>query len=189
MMNNKISSFSTKFAPFLLLMMVFFAILIGCKPYKDPTPIKTDLLTTPYCNDPKAVNYNWGFPGKPDNSICFFPADLFVGNYKFYDSIYDNTAGVYLAFDSTNVSIAKSTDSTISVTGLCGSSVFTAKATKNARFTLDSTTSLGQLFCSNADTISGGATKWNFNDTFFKFQYDLINNSTKKEHNGIFIKQ
>jgi hypothetical protein len=170
--------------------MLYTIIIIGCVKYKDPTPITTDKLTTPYCNILTAVNYNWGFPGVPNNSICTYPADLFLGTYIFYDSVL-NAVAEYVPFDSNIIEISKVSDSTILIKGLCGSnsSTFSAKATKNYRFSLDSNTTLGQVFCSNNDTINGFGMKNFYNDSNFKFSYNLINNAIITEHKGTFKKQ
>jgi hypothetical protein len=172
----------------LALCMLCTIFVIGCKKYQDPPPTVTDKLTTPYCNIPTAVNYNWGFPGIATNSVCIYPAQLFVGTYTFYDSVL-NANAEFEIFDTTIVTINKLTDSTLSIAGLCPSNTFSAKATKNFRFYLDSTNVFGQVFCTNADTINGSGIKQLFSDTNFKFSYNLINNAVVKEHKGTFVKQ
>jgi hypothetical protein len=162
-------------------------VVFGCKKYADPPPTVTDKLTTPYCNIPAAVNYNWGFPGIVTNTVCIYPSELFEGTYTFYDSVL-NANAEFEPFDTSIVTISKVTDSTLTIAGLCPSS-FSAKATKNFRFTLDSTTAFGQVHCNNNDTINGGGIKQLFSDTNFKFTYNLINNAVVKEHKGTFIKQ
>jgi hypothetical protein len=171
-------------ASILGLIITFFA----CKKYKDPVNPPLNNLTSKYCNNPKAINYNWGFPGSPDNSICIYPADLYAGSYIFYDSLLD-ASGLYLPFDTIAVTITKLNDSSISINGLCGTTNFTATALKNNRFNLDTTAQIGQIYCSGADTINGFATKWLWNDSNFKFTYLLINGVNIKEHKGYFIKQ
>jgi hypothetical protein len=161
----------------------------SCKRYKDPTPITTDKLTQHFCNNPKAVNYNWGFPGIADSTLCFFPADLFIGNYTYYDSLLDDANGIYLPFDTMDVTIAKINDSSIQLIGLCLATPFSAKATKNYRFTIDSTTAFGQVFCSNADTMNGTGIKVQFNDTNFVYNYQLVNNGKTTMHKGWLIKK
>jgi hypothetical protein len=175
---------------FILLLFCFFAVFFSsCKPYKDPAPIITNVLTTHYCNNPKAVNYNWGFPGVADDAICFFPADLFVGQYTYYDSILDVGSSLYLPFDTVDITIAKLTDSTIHILGQCVTVPLSAKASKNYRFALDSTTYLGQVFCGGGDTINGAGTKIQFNDTNFVYQYQLIKNGNLLNHKGWMIKK
>lgn len=66
-------------------------LLISCEKWQDS---KADsdprLQDRKYCNDPDAVNFNWGFPGVPDSTKCIFPTDLYVGTYSFTDSIYSS---------------------------------------------------------------------------------------------------
>ncbi len=65
--------------------------LVSCEKYKDPEPIDDPRLDTNFfCNDLDAVNYNWGFPGTPDESICIFPSDVLEGDYIVADSIYSS---------------------------------------------------------------------------------------------------
>lgn len=45
-------------------------------------------LTRPYCNDPRAINYNDSFPGIPDNSKCHYPDEQFDGNWVLTDSVF-----------------------------------------------------------------------------------------------------
>jgi len=61
--------------------------ILGCTKWTDTQNASDPRLTQKYCNDPFAVNYNWGFPGIPDNSTCVFPSDVYVGTYVFHDSI------------------------------------------------------------------------------------------------------
>jgi hypothetical protein len=158
----------------------------ACKPYKDPAP--KDLgLTNPYCNNPFAVNFNWGFPGKPDNTVCIFPAQVFAGNYKLYDSITSNNASTIFN-DSALVSLAQLNDSTLTLSNHCVGNNYVVRATKTLQFYVDSTTLLGAPFC-NGDTIAGNARKLNIDDSIITYTYDLNNNGTTIKHKAILIKQ
>src|SRR4051812_10618768 len=73
--------------PVILLLLALF---MACKKDADPSAPRPGALdTTFYCNDPDAVNYNWGFPGTPDNSKCYYPSDIYAGTYSFTDSVYN----------------------------------------------------------------------------------------------------
>jgi hypothetical protein len=174
-------------AGFLLLLMPFFT--QNCAKYKDPAPIKIDTFTSHYCNNNKAVNYNWGFPGIADNSICVFPSDIFKGTYTFYDSLQDAN-GIFLPTNNYDLNITKITDSTLFIEGLCANGLqLKAHATKNFRFTLDSTVAQGQLFCANIDTINGFAILQNYGDTSFVFSYNLYTPTGQQLHKGTVVKK
>jgi hypothetical protein len=131
---------------------MFIGVAIGiclqqaCKPYKDPAPVDLG-LTNPYCNDPRAINYNWGFPGKPDYSVCIYPSEAFGGTYICNDSIIDGTGASSFNAQFT-VTLAALNDSTISFTGHCNpGGSYTMRATRTLQLIVDSTTSLGTAFC------------------------------------------
>jgi hypothetical protein len=136
--------------------------LIACKKWKDPAPTTDPRLTKPYCNDPEAVNYNWGFPGKPDNTLCFYPKDLFVGNYLFVDSVYIPARGLFIYSDSIVLHIYSTpgSNSKINVIGFCGGDTLKLTAGQSFIATVDtligdSLTYRGQYWCRKVDTVSG----------------------------------
>jgi hypothetical protein len=161
-------------------------LLTNCKPYKDPAPVDLG-LTNPYCNNPFAVNFNWGFPGKPDNSVCIFPAEAFAGNYKLYDSITAST-GVSSFNDSSSITLIQTNDSTLTLTNHCAGNSYVVRATKTLQFYVDSVTALGAPFC-NGDTIAGLARKLNLADSIITYTYDLHNNGNQVKHKATLIKQ
>jgi hypothetical protein len=178
-----------KYIPFRF--VVFITLILGfafCKKYKDPVnpPIN---LTNKYCNDPNAVNYNWGFPGIADNSVCFYPNKVFEGNYKMYDSVLQND--LYSFVDSFDVSIVSLNDTNMAIVQWCtnGDSVF-AKANKNLRLTIDTTQNIliGQVFCQSADTINGTAIKTTYQDTVFNLLYTKIGATTNSKK-AVFVKK
>lgn len=145
-----------------VLLLSLIAVVSSCKKWQDPAPQNHPEINTPYCNDPDAVNYNWNFPGKPDNTTCVYPSDLFAGTYRLRDSLYNNADELFLAADSADIVITKVDAKHISVSGLCASGqviTLTAGATYQATVdTLvgDSTTiSAGQIFCRSQDTVVG----------------------------------
>lgn len=148
--------------------------ILACEKYKDPNPAEDDdRLTNPYCNDPRAVNYNHGFPGKPDNSVCIFPIDLFNGNWTFTDTVYAADESI-LFTETVNLQIATvENDESVSklrLSGWCGNEtlVLTANKLKEANAdTLDNGLEPGwQVICNQQDTF-----------TFLKLHYDLFDSS------------
>lgn len=138
------------------------ALFFSCNKWSDPASVNDPRLTNPYCNDPDAVNYNWGFPGKPDNSVCFYPSDVFNGTYVFTDSVYIASSGLFIATQAETLYVTKQNKTNLTIAGLCSSTNvvnITAHSDFNATVdTLvgDSTTiSRGQLLCRPSDTISG----------------------------------
>ena len=138
--------------------------LVACKKYKDPDG--KDLgLTNKYCNDPLAANFNQGFPGTPDNSVCVYPADTFVGNWMLLDSVFLPDLTTFVAVHNYNLVFAQqslATDSfrnKLSVSGFCsnGNKLNLTANKYNLALTdslIDQT--LGQqFFCQNTDTVSG----------------------------------
>ena len=134
---------------------------------KDAGP-KTDArLSKLYCNDPQAVNYNWDFPGKPDNTLCFFPVDVFRGTYTFYDSVYDedfqrNDSAYY------DIKLIALDKSKFAITGMCNKGVWTESDTipftadRFYKATVDSTTLTDSVklkgwlsTCKVSDTVNG----------------------------------
>src|SRR6218665_3868599 len=66
---------------------LIFLCISSCKKWVDEKG--PDLgLTNKYCNIPDAVNYNWGFPGIADSLVCYYPADVFKGDFILHDSIF-----------------------------------------------------------------------------------------------------
>lgn len=167
-----------------ILLLSLFAIAFSCKKWVDPAPQDHPEINKPYCNDPDAVNYNWDFPGKPDNTTCFYPSDLFVGTYRLKDSLYNSADELFLAADSADIVISKVDSKHISVSGLCGSGQvisFTAGATYQATVdTLvgDSTTiSAGQIFCRTQDTVIGTFTRDRVDSSLIYIRLNITNDT------------
>ncbi len=104
-------------------LIIFFAVvsLVGsCKKYKDPDPIvDPDLQNRFYCNDIQAVNYNWGFPGTPDNSLCIFPATLLEGIYDVQDSLFDVNDTFISASTHLDVSLTQLDKQKVNMSNFC----------------------------------------------------------------------
>lgn len=148
----------------LFLLLVGSAVFFSCAKWHDPAPTNDPRLTNPYCNDPAAVNYNWGFPGKPDNSICFYPSSLFLGQYMLYDSMYRDT--LFLGADSfmINISGTDTSHTRILLSGYCPGYNISLTALPGYQATVDTvvgdtaTATSGQIYpCGGAtrDTLNG----------------------------------
>jgi hypothetical protein len=156
----------------IFILILLAAGVYSCKKYVDKPAVKDPRLSKPYCNDPNAVNYNWDFPGTPDNSVCFYPTDVFAGVYELHDSAFLAATGWYVASDTVMLTIRRHSTTKMGVSGFCSngdSLLMTAGLTFMATVdTLigDSITFQGQAFCSLADTINGTITKDRINDSF-----------------------
>ena len=153
-----------KLVPILLLLLSGASVFYSCKKWVDPPATNDPRLTNPYCNDPNAVNYNWGFPGKPDNSLCYYPTDLFKGTYQFVDSVYIASTSLFIYTKTETLQVYARSQTKLSIFGFCdaGDSLL-LHATNNYIATVDSLigdtlTIRGQYLCRIQDTINGTIT-------------------------------
>jgi hypothetical protein len=141
----------------LLLIGICSVVLFSCQKWQDNLSNGDPRLTHPYCNDPAAVNYNWGFPGKPDSTTCYYPTDVFKGNYLYNDSVYlPDDSLAYVKQYTLQVNALDYTKMT--VIGFCGSNHLSFTAGKYAIATADTNAVKGQTFCRTLDTLSGTLT-------------------------------
>jgi hypothetical protein len=149
-----------KVSSILLLMAISVGLLLSCAKYKDPKGYDPH-LPNHYCNDPLGVNYNWDFPGVPDNTTCFYPTDVFAGKYLFHDSMFLKSNFLFIGADSFILTIKKVNNLKMSIFGLCANGdgfsltatpIFTASVDTTVG---DSLSSYGQLLCSLHDTLTG----------------------------------
>lgn len=178
---------------FVILLIVSSVVLvISCKKWKDPAAVNDPRLTNPYCNNPLAVNYNWGFPGKPDSTVCFFPSDIFRGTYIFNDSIFlpDNT---YVSFRVDTFSIYAVSENKIALVGFCSSHSDSIKLTGLATYqaTVDTVAALltGQTLCRVVDTVNGTITKDQIDTTVLHVNFSVASDTGVNLHFGNAIKQ
>lgn len=162
-------------------LLVFFC---ACKKYVDPAPFTDPRIVNKYCNDPAAINYNWDFPGVPDNTVCVYPAEIYAGSYLFHDTIIKFT-GEYISNDSFLISFLDIDSTHLKITGFCGANFHTAKANRFFKFTLDSLVGNGQTFCNGIDTIVGGGSKIAIQDTFIQIVYQLQTDTGVVYHKGV----
>jgi hypothetical protein len=142
--------------------VLLIVLMVSCKKYVDKPGATDPRLDRPYCNDPEAVNFNWDFPGKPDNSICVYPADVFVGNYDYYDSVYDAN-NVLVKEQTFALAITASSHFKIQVAGFCPTGAITFTAGRRLRADADSTVPGGQILCRDVDTLAGSFYKEQIN--------------------------
>lgn len=72
-----------------LLILPAFLLLNACEKYEDLPKGDYD-ADGYYCNDARAINYNVGFPGIANDSICVFPVEPFEGNWTMIDTLLDD---------------------------------------------------------------------------------------------------
>lgn len=154
----------------------------------------SSLFNTPYCNDPEAINYNWDFPGTPDNSICFYPTDVFAGTYLFDDTIY-NEAYERDTILQYQIVIRAYSNTRFALVGFCGDSIkLTAdrffKATIDSTLnTIDQTPLNGQIVCRTVDTISGTINTSFADSTRIRINFNVASDTGLNYHVGTAIQQ
>lgn len=164
----------------------------------DPQNINSEQLDRPYCNDPEAINYNYTFPGKPDNSICYYPTQVFRGTYLFIDTIYDSDNKVR-RIESIAINLSATSNTELTLNGLCGSNnPLKITADRFFKATLDSTiiekngiiyNLNGQYLCTQSDTVSGYMIKNKIDTNKLTFSFSVASDSGYSYHRGTGILQ
>lgn len=172
-------------------------VFLACSKYKDPArpDLGDSLGNKVYCNDPRAVNYNWNFPGKLDNTTCVYPIDPFSGNWKFQDYVTlpngdtDAVLTRNLVFTSTEDTVLTH----IAVTGWCSGNVpLYITANKYGKALVDTFpgSALGQYLCVTTDTLNGNFNKGAYKSPdSMKIDLTVTDASGAKSHKGIAVKQ
>lgn len=175
---------------FTILVVAAVVAFFSCNKWSDPAPVTDPRLTNPYCNDPDAVNYNWGFPGKPDNSICFYPSDIFNGTYVFTDSVYLTASSLFIYTQTETLYVSKQSKTKLQILGLCsGGNVLNLTAHSDFTATIDTTVgdtttiNRGQLLCRTVDTVSGTFT-YNRFDSLLHVSFQVVNDTGTTTHLG-----
>ncbi len=180
---------------FFLVFLLLTLTIASCSKYKDPKGNYDPRLdSTFYCNDPEAINYNYGFPGTPDNSICFYPTDAYKGNYQFTDSVYnlDNSFDSARSLTTFNLSIFPLSKSRFVMTGYCGGtdSLFFKVERVSLQATLDTVVGMGQFFCRQEDTISGFFSKSRLDSSNkITAMFTVVSDTAINFHRGTLLKQ
>jgi hypothetical protein len=144
------------------------------------------------------VNFNVGFPGIPDNTVCIYLVNLFTGNFVFTDSITQVSTGYYLYYRVDTLHIYALNDSQLAVTGFCSNLLDTVKfkAYVSSAYTAtvdtivgDSVTNVGQILCRPLDTVNGSMLKY-FSDTTnnLHIQLNVFSDTGATLHIGTAVK-
>lgn len=180
----------------ILIYVVGLVLVYGCAKkdaaFDDPA---SENFETPYCNDPIAINYNHGFPGTAQNSVCIYPTDVFKGSYLLRDSIYNgqfelDTVLEYLVSFNT-LSLTK-----VTMSGFCPTGdVVRLTADRYQKASVDSTLLLpdstlveGQSFCRSADTIMGSISKYNNDSGKIRINFIIASDTGINYHIGTGIR-
>ncbi len=116
--------FLLKTSFYILLLSLSVLSLDSCRKYSDPAPIEDNRLdSNKYCNNPDAVNYNWGFPGQPSEDICIFPSDVFAGAYTLIDSAFTSSDTFIQESIYTNTQMIPLAHNYVSLTNYCSDSL------------------------------------------------------------------
>ena len=171
------------------LLVIGSAVFLSCTKYQDKPATTDPRLTNPYCNDPLAVNYNWGFPGKPDNTICFYPTDVFAGTYMFHDSVYRDT--LFIRADSFILTMSAISDTQMLITGFCDNqnklrvtAGLTYVATVDTTEGDSTTINHGQMLCRVQDTVAGTFSKDHFDSSLVHVSLQVYSDTGTTMHLG-----
>ncbi|MFT4062714.1 MAG: hypothetical protein QM642_10210 [Edaphocola sp.] len=170
-------------------------LVVACTKYKDPdASTGIEGLTNYYCNDSRAVNYNWGFPGIANDSVCVYPVDSFVGTWVLADTVTLDGSDTFEVVSRT-LTITATEDSTLThlaIDGWCGSSYpFYALANKYSKAVTDTLANGAdvQYLCSTNDTIVGTLNKNTGVGTQMKMDFTVNGTSGISYHSGTATKQ
>jgi len=181
----------------ILLIILSTLAFASCKKWEDKAGEGDDRLSRPYCNDPEASNYNLDFPGTPDNSICFYPYEAFLGTYEFNDSSYYSTDYVYGGNRMYTLTIRRQDTSKrqLLLSGFCGTDIrFTADKYLRAYadstdHPTDSTKLPGQLICNPIDTLSGYMNFVNRDSGILRINFTVLTDTGIVYHTGRAVKK
>lgn len=173
-------------------------LLASCKKWKDEKGPTDPRLSRKYCNDPEAVNYNWDFPGTPDNSTCIYPSSGFKGTYLFTDSVFDAATNTFIKAINYTLYFGPSGKQQFGVSGFCSNtdSVFfhsnryyKAVGDTVLRSSRDTSNGAGQFFCRTQDTLTGSIDRVGTNDSFFSISLTVVSDTGTTLHTGTAVKQ
>jgi len=173
-------------------------LLASCKKWKDEKGPTDPRLSRKYCNDPEAVNYNWDFPGTPDNTVCFYPADGFKGKYGFIDSVFNAADNKFIKAINYTLYFGPRGKQKFAVSGFCSNTdsvFFTSNryykslGDTTVRYNVDTATGAGQLFCRVQDTLTGSIDRIGTNDSFFNISLRVVSDTGITLHTGTAVKQ
>ena len=159
----------------------------SCKPTDYTATAPDTLAGRVYCNDPEAVNYNWGFPGRPDNSICRFPTDFFSGTYDYIDSLYfpDGSLDSAGSLMRDTLRLRALDRQRFSLAGFCaGGDTVRLTANRFFRASIDTLLGAGQRFCRVQDTVSGTVVRTLEDTTRLRIFFTVVSDTGTIMHRG-----
>lgn len=164
----------------------------SCKP-TDYTATAPDTLANRfYCNDPEAVNYNWSFPGRPDNKVCRYPTDFFNGTYYYTDSVYFPDGSLDSAGSLVRYTLRLSAldRQRFSLAGFCtsGDSLHMT-ANRFFRASIDTLVGAGQRLCRAQDTVSGTVTRTLEDTARLRILFTIVSDTGTTTHRGTAYRQ
>lgn len=175
----------------LIFIVVMSGIIYACKKEEPFDTITEEQLASRYCNDPEAINFNVGFPGTADNSICRYPTEVFYGSYSLKDSIYNASFELDTVLEYT-FTFHQLSRTKLHVSGFCtgGDSIhLTAdryyKASVDSTILLpDSTLLPGSVFCRTVDTLSGTISKYANDSNKIRLNFIIYSDTGINYHVG-----
>jgi hypothetical protein len=178
----------SKASPCLIVGFISLLVLSACQKYEDQPGQSDPRLARKYCNDPEAVNFNFDFPGTADNSVCYYPSDVFAGTYSFNDSIYTSANKFAFAIPVTLYITAQSRTK-FDVSGLCPSGTLHFTSTRILRASADSTVLNGQTLCRVKDTVSGFLVRKLGDSTRMQVTLTVLSDTGATTHQGTAYRQ
>lgn len=159
------------------------SLVLSCKKWQDK-PADNIGLTNKYCNNPAAINYNYGFPGVEDSTVCIFPTEPFSGNYTFQDSVYMN-ADTPVPGQLIHFTIKATNRIQITVNNFCtGGSTLFFTTNRYYRAETDSIIGAGtQLMCRTEDTLSG-TMDYRITDSSVYLELKVVSDTGTSIHRG-----
>jgi hypothetical protein len=170
--------------------------ILSCKKWQDKPGIPDPRINErKYCNDPRAINYNWGFPGVSDSTVCMYPAQVFKGKYIYTDSIYfpDFTQDTLHPEKTYTLLINEISYNKLSLEGFCegNQAIFLTASRYNYRATIDTTihssdttVDYGQFFCRQLDTLTGYLSKSQGDSTHLLIEFTVVSDTGIRIHKG-----
>lgn len=184
----------------LLFTALIAVVIYSCSKYEDPAPADgSGLFNNKYCNDSRATNYNWGFPGVPDNSACIYPVDSFLGKWSLTDSMFSpNGENIGVALKTLTFTGTEDTARIgLSVTGWCSNNTAIYLVANKYGYAYADTLAEGtpgQFLCgATTDTLSGQLNLYKGGDSTLKGTMEInfmVNDASGTvNHRGTAIKQ
>jgi hypothetical protein len=160
----------------------------GCQKYEDVPGQYDPRLDRKYCNDPEAVNFNFDFPGTADNSVCYYPADVFAGTYSFIDSVY--TSANKMAFSKQlTLAVQAQGHGKFDLSGFCSGNTLHFTVNRTLKASADSTVPNGHTLCRVQDTVSGYLIRKLGDSTRLHVLLTVVSDTGATIHQGTAYKQ